>query len=130
MSLLADRAKLGRFILVGLSLTAIHMGLGAVLLKLVALPPLFASLLAYLGAATCGYLGHRVVTFRARTSHGFSAPRFAAMTALGLLVSWLSLRAAEGWLGIDPLYGVVAAACLVPVVNYVVMDRIVFPLQN
>ncbi len=57
-------------------------------------------------------------------------PRFAAMIVLGLAVSALASLIATALLQVDALYGVIAAAMLTPVANYLIMDRLVFPDQR
>jgi putative flippase GtrA len=122
-------AKLMRFAVVGISLTGLHIALGLVLVRIVGLAPMNGSILAYLGAATAGYFSQRIVTFRSDTSHLTSIPRFSAMIGLGLVVSWSAARLASAW-GYDPMIGIIAAAMLTPVANYIIMDRLVFPNQR
>jgi putative flippase GtrA len=122
--------KLLRFAAVGFSLMGLHIGLGFLLIRFAGLDDLVASLLAYAGAASVGYWSQRIVTFRSYTPHRSSVPRFLAMLALGGAVSFLASLLATDWLRIDALYGIVAAAMLTPVANYLIMDRLVFPDQR
>jgi putative flippase GtrA len=123
-------AKLSRFAVVGFSLMGLHIGLGYVLVKLMHWPVMAGSILAYIGAAIIGYVSQRVITFRSHTPHSASIPRFSAMIGLGLGVSWLAAMISGRAFGLDPMIGIIAAAMLTPIANYIIMDRLVFPDQR
>jgi putative flippase GtrA len=100
---------------------ALSYGLGSSLL-----PAAAASLLAYLIAMPVSYLGHKHVTFESDGAHVLEAPRFLASAALGIGISCLVPLAVVNGLGMAPAISIALTCILVPVVNYVVLDRWVF----
>lgn len=121
--------RLSRFAAVGALATVIYAVLAFCLsggLGLAILPAAPASLVAYAAAAAFSYAGHKYVTFVSHGAHVFEAPRFLALTALGLGFAWLLPTILVGGAGLPPAVPIIVTCILVPVVNYVVLDRWVF----
>jgi putative flippase GtrA len=122
-------AKLIRFAFVGFGIMAIHIALGFLMLRVFRFGAIEGSLLTYLASASIGYVLQRIITFRSFTPHGSSVPRFAVMILLGVIVSLAAAMLAR-LLAYDPIFGIILAGLLMPAVNYVIMDRLVFPDQR
>lgn len=121
--------RLSRFVTVGASATVLYAVLAFCLsggLGLAMLPAAPASLAAYAVAAVFSYAGHKYVTFVSHGAHVFEAPRFLALTALGLGFAWLLPTILVSGFGLPPAVPIVVTCILVPVVNYVVLGRWVF----
>jgi putative flippase GtrA len=121
-------ARLGRFAVVGVGATLVY---GVLAVALTRGGPgeansAAASFAAYLIAAIFSYAGHKFFTFVSSGSHAFEAPRFAALTLFGLVLSWLLPALLADRLGLPPEIPIVLTCVLVPVINYVVLGRWVF----
>ncbi len=120
--------RLSRFALIGIASTLIY-AICAFLLSALpgsALPAAPASVVAYIIAAFFSYAGHKYVTFVSSGSHGFEAPRFILLTALGLGFSWLLPLILVNGLGTRPVLSIAVICVVVPAFNYFVLDRWVF----
>jgi putative flippase GtrA len=124
------RAKILRFLAVGATLTLIHIALGWLISRQMPEYPVTAAVLAYFGAAVAGYLSQRIITFRSTTPHQQAVPRFAVMVALGIAVSLTYALVLTRGLGFHPMVAIILASVTVPVVNYLAMDRMIFPDQK
>lgn len=121
--------RLSRFAAIGGAATLIYAvaayclsgGMGTSIL-----PAATASLLAYFLAAVFSYLGHKYVTFLSPGTHSFEAPRFVALTAVGLGFAWLLPTILVDGAGLPPAVPIIVTCILVPVVNYLLLDRWVF----
>jgi putative flippase GtrA len=122
--------KIIRFLVIGSGVTAIHIGLGFLFTRLLPDQSLTPALLAYLGAAVTSYVSQRVITFRSTTPHHLAIPRFALMVVIGVSISLAYAAVFTKLFGWDPMVAVIAASLTVPVVNYIAMDRIIFPDQK
>jgi putative flippase GtrA len=97
----------GRFGIVGLGATLIHVLAYAGLIELLAAPPLVANALGFAAGVNLSFAGHRGWTFRdqhARADARRSLPRFWAVALLGFALNttfvWLvtgPLALAYGW---------------------------------
>lgn len=85
-----------------------------------------ASLVAYAVAAIFSYLGHKFFTFMSAGSHRFEAPRFAVLTGCGLAVAYLLPALLVGQFGLPVSVPILLTCILIPVVNFVVLDRWIF----
>jgi putative flippase GtrA len=121
-------ARLGRFAVVGVGATLLYGVLAIALLRAgpVATNPAAASLAAYVVAALFSYAGHKFFTFVSNGSHTFEAPRFAALTLFGLVLSWVLPALLADRLGLPAEVPIALTCVLVPLINYVVLGRWVF----
>lgn len=121
--------RLSRFAAIGAAATLIYAVAAFCLsggLGITILPAAPASLAAYFIAAIFSYWGHKYVTFLSGGAHVFEAPRFLALTALGLGFAWLLPTILVDGAGLPPAVPIAVTCILVPIVNYVVLDRWVF----
>lgn len=116
-------ARLQRFAAAGLAATLLYACL-ATLFDLAGLGATPASSLAYVLSACFSYAAQRLA-FASQRRHGQAAPRFAAMAALGLAVASLLPMLASA-LGLPAVIGVAMVCVVVPAMNFVLLDRLVF----
>ena len=90
------------------------------------LPPATASVAAYAVAAIFSYLGHKFFTFMSAGSHQFEAPRFAVLTGFGLAAAYLLPMLLVGRFGLPVAIPILLTCILIPVVNFVVLERWIF----
>ncbi|CCV09984.1 membrane hypothetical protein [Mesorhizobium sp. STM 4661] len=90
------------------------------------LSPATASLAAYAVAAIFSYLGHKFFTFMSAGSHRFEVPRFAVLTGCGLAVAYLLPALLVGQFGLPISVPILLTCILIPVVNFVVLERWIF----
>ncbi|MET3578747.1 putative flippase GtrA [Mesorhizobium robiniae] len=90
------------------------------------LSPALASVAAYAIAAIFSYLGHKFFTFMSAGSHQFEAPRFAVLTGFGLAAAYLLPMVLVGQFGLPVAIPILLTCILIPVVNFVVLDRWIF----
>ncbi|RWB26161.1 MAG: GtrA family protein [Mesorhizobium sp.] len=90
------------------------------------LPPATASVAAYSVAAIFSYLGHKFFTFMSAGSHQFEAPRFAVLTGFGLAIAYLLPLLLVGQFGLPVAIPILLTCVLIPVVNFVVLERWIF----
>lgn len=115
--------KLIRFAAAGMAATLLYAAL-AVLLHRAGLAATLASALAYCAAACFSYAAQRRA-FASRRTHGEAVPRFAATNAIGLGVSLLVPQAVAS-VGGPAAAGFAAVCVIVPALNFVFLDRVVF----
>lgn len=122
------RLRLPRFAMIGAAATAIYAATAALLSAGAdpLLPAATASVCAYALAALASYAGHKYVTFGSAGAHVFEAPRFAAVTAMGIAFAGILPMVMVDGAGLDPLVPIAVTCIVVPVVNYVVLERWVF----
>ena len=122
------RLRLSRFALIGAAATAIYAATAAVLSAGFdpLLPATTASVCAYALAALVSYAGHKYVTFGSAGAHVFEAPRFVGVTAMGIAFAGILPKLMVDGAGLEPLVPIAVTCIVVPVVNYVVLERWVF----
>lgn len=116
------------FWIVGLGATVLYAVLAALFSigETALLRPGTGSVLAYAIAAAFSYTGHKYFTFVSDGAHRFEAPRFVALTLLGLAISFALPAVLSGILGVPAAIPIVLTCLLVPLVNYLVLSRWVF----
>ncbi len=117
-----------RFALVGLSATALYAVLALFLGALMRddAGQAAASLLAYATAAIFSYCAHRVFTFASNGAYRFEIPRFAALTLSGVAISFIVPLVLSQWLLLPMIVPVAVVCVVIPLLNYVALDRWVF----
>lgn len=118
--------KIARFAGVGALATLAYAGLATAFVRFGGMPSVAAAITAYLCCAALSYALHRRVTFRSDRAHAAALPRFAATTAAGLALATL-LAAAGAALGLPAEAAFVATSIAVPLLNFALLDRLVFP---
>jgi putative flippase GtrA len=120
-----DSSEITRFGLVGIAATVLYATLALALTHwfFASVP---ASLIAYAAAATFSYLAHKSITFFSTGAHRLEAPRFVVLTAVGIAIAFAAPLILTDMLALRPIFAVLLTCLLVPVVNFVVMDRWVF----
>ena len=116
---------LSRFALVGLASTGLYFVLALLFAQGFGIGSIAASVGAYALATVFSYLAQKFVTFRSAGAHRAELPRFLALTVLGFGIATAlpALGDALGWPSIVPF----AATCiLVPLINFLLLDRWVF----
>lgn len=115
--------RLQRFATAGLASTLLYAVL-AMVFERGGLAPVKASVTAYAVAAGFSYLAQRHA-FASTRAHAEAVPRFLASTLLGLATA-TSISAGASAFGLAPAIGYAAVCLVVPVLNFVLLDRIVF----
>ena len=122
----ADIARLVRFGFVGIGATLLYAAIAWMLTAGARIGATPASLLAYALAALFSYLGHKRFTFRSAASHTPEVPRFVAASALGAGVAAAAPLILTDRLGLPSMVAIVFTCVAVPVMNYLVLDLLVF----
>jgi len=125
-----DRAKFIRFALVGGCNAVIYAVATAVYFETGYFGEKLASALGFLTAVPFAFFAHRFFTFASRGAIGgewlrFVVAQFASMgTSLGAM--WLAVDV----LGWHLAYGIFAGIVLVPIMTFLVLNRLVFKHQS
>ena len=87
--LASELHHIGKFGLVGIVATSVHMLVFALLLELTLLSGLTANTLAFISAVVVSYLGNRNWTFMTLTQQHFSAAKYGIVAASGFVLNGL-----------------------------------------
>lgn len=109
----------GRFTLVGLAATGLHIAVAELLLHTVTENPFAANVAAFLSAVTLSFLGHYHWSFRSQAHKGRAFVKFftvalTAMAANNLILKLLLMTAL-----LSPALCILLAALAVPVITFV-----------
>lgn len=92
-------AQIGRFGVVGIIATLVHLAVAWMAARLFGAPPFLANAAGFAAAFACSYLGHFYWTFGQRAGHVARLPRFLIVSGTGFamtnLVVWLVVKVAE-----------------------------------
>lgn len=92
--------RLARFVAVGTAAAAVHWGVVTAIVSRWGWAPLAANVAGWAVALTVSFLGHHLLTFRGHGQPWWrSAPRFAAISALGFLINETAYAAMLRWSG-------------------------------
>lgn len=91
----------------------------------VGLAPVEASLSGFFLSVPVSYIGQKFFTFRSGSDHREELPKFFVTTSLAFCASTFGVMATVG-LGFHYMVGVMAAALLVPLLSFLVMNYWVF----
>ena len=120
-------SKILRFVLIGGTGTTIYIILTLVLNAKIGLPAALASFVAHCCTALYSYLGHRVFTFGSNRPHRQAITRFTGLTLVGygfsITIPWLMTSV----YGLPLIIPVLVTSVAVPLLNFLMMERIVFP---
>jgi putative flippase GtrA len=122
----AGSAKLLRFGLVGIAATAIYAVLALAGGAVLGLGAVAASIAAYGIAGLFSYLAQKRLTFRSDGDHAREAPRFGLLALAGWAIAAGAPALLTGQLGLPAVVPIAVTCVLVPVVNFLAMDRLVF----
>lgn len=86
-------AQAGRFGVVGLAATLVHLLIAWLAHNQAEMMPVWANAFGFLVAFTFSYVGHFYWTFGQRAGHRVRLPRFVAVSATGFALSSLITRA-------------------------------------
>ena len=118
-------ARLSRFSLVGAAATLTYFTVAGLLVLAAPVRPTTAALIAYCCGIPISFYGQSRFTFRVGKSRLGHLLKFAVVTALGMTVSYGSIRLAAA-LGAHPLAGVLLGTVAVPVMSFAMMNVWVF----
>lgn len=119
--------RLGRFAIVGAIATLSYTVMAWIFTVAMGISGMLASFIAYGLASVLSYCGQRWITFRSDRPHGDALPRFGSVALVGYTVALALPLCLTDWLGANPAIAIIATALIVPVINYVGLDRLVFP---
>lgn len=117
--------RLLRFGSVGLVATGLYAGLAAAF-AVVGLAAVPASLTAYALAGVFSYLGQRHLTFRSTGPVSREAPRFGLLALAGWAIAAVAPAVLTDQLGLPVAVPILVTCLLVPALNFLAMDRLVF----
>ena len=108
----------GRFGLVGLLATVVHIAIVWVLLALTNIVPVLANTLAFMVAFCISFVGNYLWTFRSPGSPRRAIFRFFVIAASAFIVNTLVLAflVRQGWF--SPVVSAILSASLVPVISF------------
>lgn len=123
---LAEIARLMRFGVVGVGCAVLYALLAWSLTALAGLTAPAASLAAYAVAGVASYLGQKLFTFRSDARHAEAAPRFLLLFAVGAAIAATAPLLLTERLRLPPIVAIAFTCGAVPLINYVVLGRLVF----
>ncbi|MBN9553158.1 MAG: GtrA family protein [Alphaproteobacteria bacterium] len=118
--------RLFRFAAVGVTSTLCYAITALFLTAKLHYATIEASVAAYAIAALLSYFGHRVITFRSTGDHAREAPRFGALMLCGYALALAIPLFFAQLLGWPPSASILITCIAIPLVNYMLMARVVF----
>ena len=88
--------------------------------------PAVASVLGYIAGMFVSFLGHSRFTFQVGRNTFGQLGRFCFPSVCGILLSYWCVQYATEYLQIEPVWGTVATAILIPLMSFFVMKFWVF----
>ena len=119
-------ARLLRFGAVGGIATLIYAAVAYSLTRFAGLGAVLASVAGYGVAGVWGYVGHRYFTFRSTDRHVADAPRFIAAQLLGVGIAVAAPYLMTDLWHAPPLAPILVTCIAVPLLNFVILDLLVF----
>ncbi|MDH0868037.1 GtrA family protein [Mitsuaria sp. GD03876] len=123
----APGRRVARFVAVGTAAAAVHWAVVTAVVSSRGWPPLAANVLGWLVALTVSFVGHHRMTFR---GHGLrwwrTAPRFAAISALGFGVNEAAYAAMLRWSGQPYQLALAIVLVAVAALTYLLSSRWAF----
>lgn len=117
---------MGRFTLVGILATILHISIAWLLIAHAGLYPLIANFLAFLGAFMLSFSGHYYWTFYSRANRTQALRRFFVISGTAFLVNNIVLAGLLRADFITPVLATICAAFLIPVFTYILSRLWVF----
>ncbi len=118
--------KLVRFGFAGAAATLCYAFAAYLLEAQFSFAPTMAAALAYAIATSFSYLTQRSFTFRSDVAHETALPRFLLLSAFGALLAIGSAQIFGVMLGWRSIAQIGVTCALVPVINFLVMERLIF----
>lgn len=119
-------AKLIRFGIIGIAATLIYFLSDVFFVHVAHMSAGLASFMAYLLALPVSYFGQSRFTFRSRGDSRRQQWRFAFISIIGIMISYVTSQIAVHHYHIDPAWGALVTVALVPLVSYICFDRWAF----
>jgi putative flippase GtrA len=91
-----------------------------------AMPAWTASGVAYAVTSVFSYLCHKRLTFRSSVSHGEAVPRFLLSNSIGYTIALLLPMLLSDHLRAPPALAIFLTIVIVPILNFLLLDRFVF----
>lgn len=123
-------AQLGRFGIVGILATILHLLAAYLANQIFELPPQLANFIGFLVAFFFSFIGHLRFTFSASGATSFYFPRFIGLSCMTLLLSSLIVYVTDEHLNWPFLASIVAVGFAVPLISFVVSKYWVFNAQQ
>jgi putative flippase GtrA len=117
---------MGRFTLVGMLATILHISIAWLLIAYAGLYPLIANFLAFLGGFMLSFSGHYYWTFYSRANRTQALRRFFVISGTAFLVNNIALAGLLRADFVAPVLATICAAFLIPVFTYILSRLWVF----
>jgi putative flippase GtrA len=117
---------MGRFTLVGILATILHISIAWLLITLAGLYPITANFMAFLCAFMLSFSGHYYWTFYSRVNRAQALRRFFVISGTAILVNNIALMGLLKADFITPVLATICAAFLIPIFTYVLSRLWVF----
>ena len=121
--------QLARFIISGGAVTALGVGVYSIVALWLRWHPQIGNFLAYVTAATIGYLLHSLWSFKGhgqRGNLGRTGSRFLIVSLISLGLNSLWVWLATGPLGLDPAWPIIPMLFVTPLVTFTLNRQWVF----
>jgi putative flippase GtrA len=115
-----------RFGIVGITATAVHLGVLAAGVELLNVPPVVMNGAAFCVAVSITYFGQSLWVFRAGRRDAGQISRFATSVLIGVLGNMAIMAFSVHILDVPYLYGFIASLILVPAVSFLLSKFWVF----
>lgn len=116
----------GRFIVVGVVATIVHVAVLVALVEWAGVSAVLASIPAFAIAMLASYSANRGWTFRRPGNHDVQLPRYAAVAILGLLLNVWAMTMAVNILGLPYWVGLVAVVAIASCASFALNSRWTF----
>ena len=123
-------AKALRFGLVGATSGVVFAVVTAALINLGGVNPTLSSVLAYIVSMPINFIANRNFSFRSTSHVATDAIRFCSLHAANLAITAVAMSSAVNSLGLHYSIGIIAAIVLVPLCNFLLLDRWVFGTRS
>lgn len=118
--------EVARFGLVGVLATGLHFAVLALLHSVAGVPPVGATVVAFLVALQVSYFGQRLWVFRQIDKRSGEALRFAGVACVGVALNAGSMALIVGVLGASYVLGFLVGTVAVPTLTFLVNKFWVF----
>lgn len=122
--------RLFRFGIVGGCATLVYFSLAWWLSVSLEIQATVASFAAYSVATLYSYIAHKFFTFRSNNNHSRELPQFLALTLIGYIFASALPAIFTTWLEWHAGYALAFTCVLIPLINFIGMEKFVFRSDN
>ncbi len=123
----ARARSLLRFAAVAALSGGLYASFCAVLIKYLSIDQRIATVLAYVSSMIFNYMGHRFYTFDSSGSYNTEIMKYIIVHTVNIICYAAIMHVSVFIVKINFLYAMIISIIFVPILNYIIFDRWVFP---